>query len=197
MAEIAARNSASTRQGLATKAATVPEESSNANAVGREGRKGGTGAEERKKRNVQHFQKNDMSTQDLSSLEILQMILGDFDTESNTETALDVYLFAKKIANAAAVAMKLTSEFAVQKLIEQGGKGVNSFASYSIIKSYSTTFEADENRDAALAEIEAQAALAKAISERLAKIEKEMEKAGRVQKRETGQSIRVSFLEKI
>lgn len=49
----------------------------------------------------------------------------------------------------------------------------------------------------ALAEIEAQAALAKAISERLAKIEKEMEKAGRVQKRETGQSIRVSFLEKI
>ena len=47
MAEIAARNSASTRHGMATKAATVPEESSNANAVGREGRKGGTGAEGR------------------------------------------------------------------------------------------------------------------------------------------------------
>ena len=105
-----------------------------------------------------------MSQQDLSTSELIQMILGEFDTESNTENALDSFLFAKKIANAASVAMKLTSDFAVKKLIEQGGKGANSFASYSITKSYSTTFEADENRDAALAEIEAQNTLTKAIS---------------------------------
>ena len=138
-----------------------------------------------------------MNIQELSTTEILDLILGDFNQEFNTDSALDAYVFAKKVANAAAVAMKLTGDFATEKLIEQGGKGANSFASYSITKSYSTTFEADENRDAALAEIEAQNTLTKAISERLAQIEKEMEKAGRVQKRETGQSIRVSLLEKI
>ena len=138
-----------------------------------------------------------MSQQDLSTSELIQMILGEFDTESNTESALDAYLFAKKISNAASVAMKLTQEFAVQKLIEQGGKGANSFASYSIAKQYERTYEPDENRDVAIAEIEAQTALTKAISERLAQIEKEMEKAGRVEKKEVGAIIKVSLLEKI
>lgn len=138
-----------------------------------------------------------MSTQDLTTAEILEMILGDFDTESNTEAALDAYLFAKKIANAAAAAMKLTSEFAVQKLIEQGGKGANAFASYSIVNSYERVWQPNEQREAAIAEIEAQNLLTKAISERLSQIEKAMEKAGEVEKREVGQTIKVTLLEKI
>lgn len=138
-----------------------------------------------------------MNTQDLTTSEILQMILGDFDTESNTETALDAYLFAKKMANAASIAMKLTSDFAVQKLIEQGGKGSNSFASYSIVNSYERIWDANEQRDAAIAEIEAQAMLTKAVQERLSEIEKTMEKAGQVKKVEAGKTIKVSLLDKI
>lgn len=138
-----------------------------------------------------------MNTQDLSTAEILQMILGDFDTESNTETALDAYLFAKKIANAANAAMKITADFAVQKLIEQGGKGQNSFASYSIAKEYERTFAPDKSREAAIAEIDAQTTLLKAIKDRLSEIEKAMEKAGQVEKKEVGAIIKVSLLDKI
>lgn len=138
-----------------------------------------------------------MTAQQLSTAEIMQMILGDFDTESNTEAALEAYLFAKKIANAANAAMKLTCDFATQKLIEQGGKGANEFATYSIVREFDRVWQPDENRDAAIAEIEAQKTLTKAIAERLAAIEKEMEKAGRVEKREVGQTIKVMLLDKI
>ena len=138
-----------------------------------------------------------MSQQDLSTSELIHMILGEFDANSNTETALDVYLFAKKIANAAAVAMKLTSEFAVQKLIEQGGKGQNSFASYSNAKEYERTYAPNENRESAIAEIEAQTTLIKEIKDRLSEIEKVMEKSGQVDKKEVGAIIKVSLLEKI
>lgn len=138
-----------------------------------------------------------MNTQDLSTAEILQMILGEFDIENNTECGLDAFLFAKKIANAASAAMKLTQEHATQKLIEQGGKGENSFASYNIARQYDRTYEPDESRDAAIAELEAQNLLTKAISEQIAQIEKEMERAGRVEKKEVGYLIRVSLLEKI
>ena len=101
------------------------------------------------------------------------------------------------MSNAAAVALKLTGDFAVQQLVEKGGKGANSFASYSITKSWQKTFEPDENREAAIAEIEAQHEITKAIAERLAQIEKEMEKAGRIEKKEVGQNIKVTLLEKI
>ncbi len=138
-----------------------------------------------------------MTTQQLSTAEILEMILGEFDIENNTECALDAYLFAKKIANAASVAMKLTQEYATQKLIEQGGKGENSFASYNIARQYDRTYDTDEVRDAVVAELEAQNMRTKTISERLAQIEREMEKAGRVDKKEVGYIIKVSLLEKI
>jgi len=138
-----------------------------------------------------------MTAQQLSTAEILQMILGDFDTESNTDAALDAYLFAKKIANAASAAMKLTGDFATQKLIEQGGKGSNEFSTYSIVREFDRVWQPDENREAAIAEIEAQKTLTKAIAERLAAIEKEMEKLGKVEKREIGQTIKVTLLDKI
>ena len=138
-----------------------------------------------------------MNTEQLSTNEILQMILGDFDADSNTEAALEAYLFAKKISNAASVALKLTSEHATKKLIEQGGKGSNEFASYSIVREFERIWQPDENRDVAIAEIEAQKALIKTISERLVIIEKEMEKAGKVEKREVGQTIKVTLLDKI
>lgn len=138
-----------------------------------------------------------MSTQDLTTAEILEMILGDFDTESNTETALDAYLFAKKIANAANAAMKLTSDFAVQKLIEQGGKGANSFATYLIANEYERIWQPNEQREFAISQIEAQTDIIKAAKERLSEIEKAMEKAGQVEKREVGKTIKVTLLEKI
>lgn len=138
-----------------------------------------------------------MDIRDLSTVELLSLILGGFNEEFNTDEALDAYLFAKKVSNAAAVALKLTGDFAVQQLVEKGGKGANSFASYSITKSWQKTFEPDENREAAIAEIEAQHEITKAIAERLAQIEKEMEKAGRIEKKEVGQNIKVTLLEKI
>lgn len=138
-----------------------------------------------------------MNIQELKTTQLLDLILGDFNTESNTEAALDAYLFAKKVANAASVAMKLTSEFAVQKLIEQGGKGANSFASYSIVKEYERTWQPNEQREFALSQIEAQMDIVRAAKERLAEIEKAMEKAGQVEKREVGKTIKVSLLEKI
>lgn len=138
-----------------------------------------------------------MTAQQLSTAEIMQMILGEFDTESNTEVALEAYLFAKKIANAASAAMKVTSDFATQKLIEQGGKGANEFAQYSIVRLYDRQYEPDKIREAVIKEMEAQSDILKEISERLSAIEKEMERSGRVDKREVGQSIKVTLLDKI
>lgn len=191
-----ARSSAAARPSMASKAG-IYTDGYHARSLERQERKAGQGSEGREKRNIQHFQKNNMTAQQLSTAEIMQMILGEFDTESNTEVALEAYLFAKKIANAAAAAMKVTGDFATQKLIEQGGKGANEFAQYSIVRQYDRQYEPDESREAVMKEIEAQSDILKAISERLAAIEKEMEKAGRVDKKEVGQSIKVTLLDKI
>ena len=191
-----AGSSATARASMAPEA-DIYSTGDNPRPLGWPERKAGQGSEGREKRNIQHFQKNNMTAQHLSPAEIMQMILGEFDTESNTEVALEAYLFAKKIANAAAAAMKVTGDFATQKLIEQGGKGANEFAQYSIVRQYDRQYEPDESREAVMKEIEAQSDILKAISERLAAIEKEMEKAGRVDKKEVGQSIKVTLLDKI
>ena len=138
-----------------------------------------------------------MNQQELSTIELVQMILGDFDSQNNTEVALESFLFAKKIANAASVAMKVTQEYAVKKLLEQGGKGSNTFSSFNIVREFERVFQPNEQRDSVVAELESETALIKAIKERLGEIEKEMEKAGQVAKKEIGQTIKVTMLEKI
>lgn len=138
-----------------------------------------------------------MNTQDLSTAEILEMILGEFDIENNTECALEAFLFAKKINNAAGAAIKLTQELATKELDAIGGKGANSFAEYSITKSYLRTYQPNTDRDFLLLAAEAKEAELMQIKDRLSEIEKTMEKRGEVKKEEAGKNIKVVLLEKI
>ena len=133
----------------------------------------------------------------LSTVEILNLITGDFSTNSYTDDALIVYLFAKKVANAASIAMQLTAEFATEQLIEAGGKGENSFSKFHIDRQFQKEFAKDERRDSLLVEIEGQSALLNALKDRLKEVEKEMEKDGLVKKDIVGHSIKVSLLDKI
>lgn len=138
-----------------------------------------------------------MNTQDLSTAEILQMILGEFDMENNTDCALDTFLFAKKIGNAASAAIKLTQELATKSLDLQGGKGENSFAEYSITKSYLRTYQPNTDRDFLLEAIEAKEGELRQVKDQLSEIEKAMEKRGEVKKEEAGKNIKVVLFEKI
>lgn len=138
-----------------------------------------------------------MNKQDLSTAEIMEMILGEFDTESNTECALEVFLFAKKINNAAGAAIKLTQELATKELSAIGGKGVNSFAEYSITKSYLRTYQPNAERDFLLATLGVKEAELSKIKDQISEIEKAMEKRGEVKKEEIGKNIKVVLLEKI
>lgn len=138
-----------------------------------------------------------MNTQELSTAEILEMILGEFDIESNTECALEAFLFAKKINNAASAAIKLTQDFATKALDLQGGKGANSFAEYSITKSYLRTYQPNTERDFLMEAVEAKEAELRQIKDQLSEIEKAMEKRGEVKKEEAGKNIKVVLLEKI
>ena len=138
-----------------------------------------------------------MNTQDLSTAEIMEMILGEFDIENNTECALEAFLFAKKINNAASAAIKLTQELATKELDAIGGKGANSFAEYSITKSYLRTYQPNTDRDFLLLAAEAKEAELKQIKDQISEIEKAMEKRGEVKKEEAGKNIKVVLLEKI
>jgi len=138
-----------------------------------------------------------MNTQELSTAEILEMILGEFDIDNNTECALEAFLFAKKISNAASAAIKLTQELATKALDLQGGKGSNSFAEYSITKSYLRTYQPNTERDLLTAAAEVKEAELRQIKDQLSEIEKAMEKRGEVKKEEAGKNIKVVLLEKI
>ncbi len=78
-----------------------------------------------------------------------------------------------------------------------GGKGANSFAEYSITKSYLRTYQPNTDRDFLLAAAEAKEEELRQIKDRLSEIEKTMEKRGEVKKEEAGKNIKVVLLEKI
>lgn len=135
-----------------------------------------------------------MEFQEKSTVEILHLIMGNCE---ETGSELDAYLFAKKVGNAASVAMQLLLERATEQLIQKGGKGDNHFCKFSIQREFAKQFKENEARAAALDAVAAESTILKAAKEKLAEIEKEMEAAGLCEKVETGQTIRVSLLDKI
>lgn len=132
-----------------------------------------------------------------STLQIFQEILGEFDENSNTENALEIYINAKKFEAAAKAAIKLTQDFATQKLIENGGNFKNEIAKCHLKSSFQTEFDQDERRETMLAEIEKEQVLLKGYTDALAEIEKEMIESGKGKKIETGKSLSVTLLDKI
>ena len=132
-----------------------------------------------------------------STVQILDLILDGYSQDANTENALEVFLFAKKVANAAAIAQKLTGDAAAARLAERGGKGENHFAKYHIKRVFQTTYHSDELRESLIAQITEVEAIMKPLTSALAEREKQMGKDGLVDKLETGQSIVVSLTDKI
>jgi uroporphyrinogen-III synthase len=136
-------------------------------------------------------------TQEKSTVELLSDMLGDFDKDTNTDVALEVYLNAKRIASAAAAAQKITQDFAVAQLEAIGGSTANSFAKCHLKREFVTEFERNEHRETILSEMELLTHELKALKENLAATEKQMLEAGLAQKIQTGTSMSVSLLDKI
>lgn len=136
-------------------------------------------------------------THEKSTVELLADILGDFDKDTNTDVALEVYLNAKRIAAAAAAAQKLTQDFAVAQLEAIGGKTENSFAKCHLKREFVTEFERNEHRETILFEMELLTHELKTHKDNLAAAEKQMLEAGLAKKVQTGTSLAVTLLDKI
>ena len=136
-------------------------------------------------------------THEKSTVELLADILGDFDKDTNTDVALDVYMHAKRVANAATVAQKLTQEFAVAALEKMGGRAETHYAKCHLKREFAVEFSENKDRESLLLEIEMQSNFLKTLKDTLSEMEKQMLDSGLAHKKEIGQSLSVTLLDKI